>query len=135
MLWGGLSATFEKEDISKNQTETFGKVYSSSSIYKKYSKRNYRYEFYYKEKRYTGSSTAYYSANVLEGNFYKVLFSNKNPNNSNMNFEIQYTQQIKVASNKVMDTIYIPTSELKLQLPKAYDKRIEKLRETINIEK
>lgn len=96
-----------KEDIDQNQTETYGMVYGSKAIYKQYSKRSFKYEFYYNGKKYTGTSTAYDSKNVQNGDFYKVQFSDKNPENSRMIFDSAYVQRLKTdLDGKVTDTIY-----------------------------
>ncbi|MDO7171909.1 hypothetical protein [Mariniflexile sp. AS56] len=97
-----------KEDIKQNKTLTYGMVYGSTSIYKKYSKRNYKYEFYNNGKKYTGTSTAYSSKNIRNGNFYKVEFSDKNPEHSRMIFESEYERKIGTnKKDKVTDTIFV----------------------------
>jgi len=107
-IYGLIGVMESKEDIKQNKTLTYGMVYGSRSIYKQYSKRNYKYEFYYNGKKYTGTSTAYNSENVQNGNFYKVEFSDKNPEHSRMNFESEYVKKLKTdESGKVLDTIYV----------------------------
>ena len=108
LIWGFTLAMNEKEDINLNETETYGMVYGSKSIHKQYSKRNYKYEFHYNGKNYTGTSTAYNSDNVQNGNYYKIEFSNKNPAHSRMIFELEYVQRLKTDENgKVIDTIFL----------------------------
>ena len=108
LVFGFILTMNNKEDINQNQTETYGMIYDSTPIYKKYSKRIYKYEFYYKSKKYTGTSTAYISKNVENGNFYKVEFSDKNPENSRMNFDSEYVREFKTNENgKVTDTIFV----------------------------
>ena len=123
-LYGLIGVLESKEDIKQNKTLTFGMVYGSKSIYKQYSKRNYKYEFYYNGKKYTGTSTAYNSENVRNGNFYKVEFSDKNPEHSRMQFESEYVQRFKTDENgKITDTIF----ELKEQeLRNEIKERLEK---------
>ena len=113
----------EKQDIKQNGTETFGMVYGSKSIYKQYSKRNYKYEFYYNGKRYTGTSTAYNTENVENGNFYKVELSDKNPEHSKMIFDLEYVREIKTNVNGKVDTTYVRKdhklrNEMKKQIEK-----------------
>ena len=123
LLWGFIIASESKEDINRNQNETYGMVYGSGTIYKQYSKRNYKYEFYYNGKKYTGTSTAYNSENVKNGNFYKVEFSYKNPEHSRMNFELEYIREIKTNQNGKVDTIYVPKDQ---KLRNETKNRIEK---------
>ena len=107
LIWGLILVMKKKQDIKQNATETFGMVYGSKSIFKQYSKRNYKYEFYYNGKRYTGTSTAYNSENVENGNFYKVEFSDKNPEHSRMNFDLEYVREIETNENGKVDTTYV----------------------------
>ena len=107
LIWGFILVMEEKQDIKHNGIETFGMVYGSKSIYKQYSKRNYKYEFYHNGKKYTGTSTAYNSENVKNGNFYKVEFSDKNPEHSLMNFDLEYVREIKTNENGKVDTTYV----------------------------
>jgi len=124
MIWVFILVMAEKEDIKQNRTETFGMVYGSKSNYKQYSKRNYKYEFYYNGKKYTGTSTAYNSENIENGNFYKVEFSDKNPEHSRMIFDLEYVRQFKTDENgKVIDTTYILKEQ---KLRNELKKRIEK---------
>ncbi|WP_299126292.1 hypothetical protein [uncultured Winogradskyella sp.] len=123
LLWGFILAMESKEDINRNQNKTYGMVYGSRPIYKQYSKRNYKYEFYYKGKKYTGTSTAYNSENVENGNFYKVEFSDKNPEHSRMNFELEYIREIKTNENGKVDTTYVPKDQ---KLQNEMKNRIEK---------
>lgn len=111
MIWGVILAIVEKEDIKQNQIETFGMVYNSKYIHKQYSKRGYKYEFFYKGKKYTGISTAYISENVKIGSFYKVEFSDKNPEHNQMVFDLEYVMQIKTNEKGEVDTTYIPKSQ------------------------
>jgi hypothetical protein len=113
----------EKADISDNKTETYGMVYGARPIYKQYSKRNYKYEFYYNGKKYTGTSTAYNSKNVENGNFYKVEFSDKNPEHSRMNFDLEYVREIKTNENGKIDTTYVPKNQ---KLRNEMKERLEK---------
>ena len=107
-IYGLIGVLENKEDIKKNKTLTYGMVYGSKPIYKKYSKRNYKYEFYYNGKKYTGTSTAYNSKNVQNGNFYKVEFSDKNPEHSQMNFDSEYVRELKTDENGgATDTIFV----------------------------
>jgi len=106
-IYGLIGVLESKEDIKQNKTLTFGMVYGSKSIYKQYSKRNYKYEFHYNGKKYTGTSTAYSSENVRNGNFYKVEFSDKNPEHSRMLFESEYVREIKTNVNGKVDTRYV----------------------------
>lgn len=126
LIWGFILVMEEKQDIKQNGNETFGMVYGSKPIYKQYSKRNYKYEFYYNGKKYTGTSTAYSSENVRNGNFYKIEFSDKNPEHSRMLFESEYVQKFITDENgKVTDTIF----ELKGQeLRNEIKERLEKYR-------
>lgn len=100
-------------------------VYDSRAIYKQYSKRNYKYEFYFNGKKHTGTSTAYHSENVRNGNFYKVEFSDKDPENSQMIFNTEYLQRLKTNNNngKVTDTFYVLKDQ---ELRNEMKKRIEK---------
>lgn len=123
LIWGLILVMEEKQDIKQNGTETFGMVYGSTSIYKKYSKRNYKYEFYYNGKKYTGTSTAYNSENVENGNFYKVEFSDKNPEHSRMNFDLEYVREIKTNEDGKVDTMYVPKEQ---KLRNEMKSRIEK---------
>ena len=123
LIWGFILVMEEKQDIKQNGTETFGMVYGSNSIYKQYSKRNYKYEFFYNGKKYTGSSTAYNSENVENGNFYKVEFSDKNPEHSRMIFELEYVREIKTKDNGKVDTTYVQKNQ---KLRNEMKKRIEK---------
>ncbi len=126
LFWGFFMVMTKKEDIKQNKTETFGMVYGSTPIYKQYSKRNYRYEFYYKSRKYTGTSTAYNSKNVENGNFYKVEFSDKNPEHSRMIFDVEYVQELKTdESGKVIDTMYISKDQ---KMNNDIKKRIEKFK-------
>lgn len=111
LVWGFMLAMESKEDINRNQKETYGMVYGSRSIYKQYSKRNYKYEFYYNGKKYTGTSTAYNSENVKNGNFYKVEFSDKNPEHSRMIFDLEYIREIKTNENGKVDTTHVPKNQ------------------------
>tara|TARA_R110002051_G_scaffold192097_1_gene260676 strand:+ start:365 stop:841 length:477 start_codon:yes stop_codon:yes gene_type:complete len=123
LIWGFILVMEEKQDMKQNETETFGMVYGSKSIYKKYSKRNYKYEFYYNGKKYTGTSTAYNSENVENGSFYKVEFSDKNPEHSRMIFDLEYVREIKTNENGKVDTTYVPKEQ---KLRNEMKKRIEK---------
>lgn len=123
IIWGLLRSLQKEEAITQNKTETFGMVYSSTPIYKQYSKRNYKYEFYYNGKKYTGSSSAYNSKTIENGNFYKVEFSEKNPEYNRMIFDLEYIRQIHTNANGKLDTIYIQKSE---KFKDAIKKRIEK---------
>ena len=106
LIWGLILVMEKKHDIEQNATETFGMVYGSKSIYKQYSKRNFKYKFYYNGKKYTGTSTAYNSEDVEIGNFYIVEFSNKNPEHSRMNFDLEYVKEINTNENGKVDTTY-----------------------------
>lgn len=123
MIWGFIMVVEEKGDIKQNGIETYGMVYGSKSIYKQYSKRNYKYEFYYNGEKYTGTSTAYHSENVENGNFYKVEFSDKNPEHSQMIFDLEYVRQIKTNENGKVDTTYVSKNQ---KLRNDMNKRIEK---------
>lgn len=123
LIWGLILVMEEKQDIKQNGTETFGMVYGSKSIYKQYSKRNYKYEFYYNGKKYTGTSTAYNSENVENGNFYKVEFSDKNPEHSRMNFDLTYVREIKTNEDGKVDTTFVPKDQ---KLRKEMKERLEK---------
>lgn len=123
LIWGLILVMEEKQDIKQNGTETFGMVYGSKSIYKQYSKRNYKYEFYYNGKKYTGTSTAYNSENVENGNFYKVEFSDKNPEHSRMNFDLEYVREIKTNEDGKVDTTYVPKDQ---KLRNEMKERLEK---------
>ncbi|MAB47718.1 MAG: hypothetical protein CMC05_03720 [Flavobacteriaceae bacterium] len=123
LIWGFILVLEEKQDIKHNRTETYGMVYGSKSIYKQYSKRNYKYEFYHKGKKYTGTSTAYNSENVENGNFYKVEFSDKNPEHSRMNFDLEYVREIKINENGKVDTTYVPKNQ---KMRNEMNNRIEK---------
>ncbi|KJD31051.1 hypothetical protein PK35_16820 [Tamlana nanhaiensis] len=125
LIWGLILVVEEKQDIKQNGTETFGMVYGSKSIYKQYSKRNYKYEFYYNGKKYTGTSTAYNSENVENGNFYKVEFSDKNPEHSQMNFDLEYVREIKTNENGKVDTTYVPKDQ---KLRNKMKERLEKFK-------
>ena len=116
----------QEEDISKNKTETYGMVYGSTSIIKKYSKRNYEYKFYYDGKEYTGTSTAYITDKIRNGNFYKVEFSYKNPENSRMIFDVEYELRINTTKNgNDSDTIYVPKDQ---ELRALMNEKMEKLK-------
>ncbi|MFK7749267.1 MAG: hypothetical protein AB8B65_12800 [Kordia sp.] len=80
----------QKSELQRNKIFVYGIVTSSSKIYKKYSKRNYHYHFFYKEKKYYGSTTGNFSENIEIGKRYKVELSSKDPNNNNMLFHIPY---------------------------------------------
>ena len=123
LIWAIILVMEEKQDIKQNGIETFGMVYGSKSIYKQYSKRNYKYVFYYNGKKYTGTSTAYNSENVENGNFYKIEFSDKNPEHSRMIFDLEYVREIKTNDNKKVDTTYVPKDQ---KLRNEMKKRIEK---------
>lgn len=124
LIWGFFLVMTEKEDINWNQTKTYGVVYGATPMYKQYSKRNYKYEFYYNGKKYTGTSIAYNSKNVKNGNFYKVEFSDKNPEHSRMIFDLEYVRQLKTdGSGKVIDTMYVPKDQ---KLRNEMKKRIKK---------
>ena len=123
LIWAIVLVMEEKQDIKQNGIETFGMVYGSKSIYKQYSKRNYKYEFYYNGKKYTGTSTAYNSENVENGNFYKVEFSDKNPEHSRMIFDLEYVREIKTNDNGKVDTTYVPKDQ---NFRNEMKKRIEK---------
>ena len=123
LIWGFILVMEEKQDIKQNGTEAFGMVYGSKSIYKQYSKRNYKYEFHYNGKKYTGTSTAYNTENVENGNFYKVEFSDKNPEHSKMIFDLEYVREIKINDNGKVDTTNVPKDQ---RLRNEMKKRIEK---------
>jgi len=125
LIWGFILAMESKEDINRNQNETYGMVYGARPIYKQYSKRNYKYEFYYNGKKYTGTSTAYNSKNVENGNFYKVEFSDKNPEHSRMNFDLEYVREIKTNENGKVDTTYVQKDQ---KLRNEIKERLEKYR-------
>ncbi|WP_211277466.1 hypothetical protein [Nonlabens spongiae] len=98
-----------KTDIRVNREITYGKVNSSSSIYKKYSKRSYNYSFLYQGKRYDGTSSAYTSDDIKYQMFYKVEFSSKNPSHNQMIFDTAFVQVIRNQDH--LDTIYMPYEE------------------------
>ncbi|MFI1745536.1 hypothetical protein [Thalassobellus sediminis] len=123
LIWAFILVMEEKQDIKQNGIETFGMIYGSKSVYKQYSKRNYKYEFYYDGKKYTGTSTAYNSENVKNGNFYKVEFSDKNPEHSRMIFDLEYVREIKTNDNGKVDTTYVQKDQ---KLRNEMKKRIEK---------
>ncbi|MCQ0111218.1 hypothetical protein [Zhouia amylolytica] len=125
LIWGLILVIEQKQDIKQNGTETFGMVYGSKTIYKQYSKRNYKYKFYYNGKKYTGTSTAYNSENVENGNFYKVEFSDKNPEHSRMNFDLEYVREIKINENGKVDTTYVPKEQ---KLRNEMKERLEKFK-------
>jgi hypothetical protein len=111
-IYGLISAIESKQDIDQHQTETFGLVYNSKPISKQNSRRNYMYKFSFKNKAYSGSSSAYLSENVKIGSFYKVEFSNKNPDHSRMLFDLEYLQKFKFDNlGNVTDTIYAEKNE------------------------
>jgi len=115
IIWLFITGNDEREDITENYKETYGMVYGSSYIHKQYSRRRYRYRFYHNGKTYKGSSTGYKSLNIQNGNFYKIEFSDQNPEHSRMIFETEYLQII--GSNKIdneVDTLYV-IKKLKLQ--------------------
>ncbi|MDO5969074.1 hypothetical protein Q4Q35_04570 [Flavivirga aquimarina] len=98
----------EKEDIKENLNITYGKIYGSSSIYKKYSKRNFRYEFTFRGKLYTGTSTGYITDGVKEGGIYKVEFSKEDPKHNRMIFDVEYEQKLIFDQNgQITDTTYV----------------------------
>ena len=111
LILGFTLAMESKEDINRNQKETYGMVYGSRPIYKQYSKRNYKYEFYYKGKRYTGTSSGYITENIENGNFYKVEFSDKKPEHNRINFDLEYVREIKTNENGKVDTAYVPKDQ------------------------
>ncbi|SFS96572.1 hypothetical protein SAMN04487906_2381 [Zhouia amylolytica] len=125
LIWGLILVIEQKQDVKQNGTETFGMVYGSKSIYKQYSKRSYKYKFYYNGKKYTGTSTAYNSENVENGNFYKVEFSDKNPEHSRMNFDLEYVREIKINENGKVDTTYVPKEQ---KLRNEMKERLEKFK-------
>lgn len=125
LIWGFILAVESKEDINQNQKETFGTVYGSRPIYKQYSKRNYKYEFYYGGKKYTGTSIGYDSEDIEYGNFYKVEFSDKNPEHSRMNFDLEYVREIKTNENGKVDTTYVPKDQ---KLRNKMKERLEKFK-------
>lgn len=103
-----FNSEIEKDDIKKNLTITYGKIYASSSIYKKYSKRNFKYEFTFEGKLYTGTSTGYISDGVKEEGIYKVEFSKENPWHNRMIFDTEYEQKLIFDQNgQIIDTTYV----------------------------
>ncbi|MDO5979334.1 hypothetical protein [Flavivirga spongiicola] len=102
----------EKDDIKENLTMTYGKIYGSSNIYKKYSKRNFRYKFTFDGKIYTGTSTGYITDGVKEGKIYKVEFSKENPRHNRMIFDIEYEQRLILdQKGQVADTSYVQVGQ------------------------
>ena len=117
-IYGVISSITSKHDINQNQTDTFGEVQSSSPILRQPSKRSYKYTFIFKNKTYSGTSAEYLSKRIAIGDFYKVEFSNKNPEHSRMLFNVEYIQDFKYDNfGKVTDTIYIEKNhELKQRM-------------------
>ncbi|WOI22697.1 hypothetical protein [Nonlabens ulvanivorans] len=93
---------------------TFARVNYTSSVYKKYSKRSYHYEFFVEGKKYVGSSSAYISDDIKIGNFYQVKFASNDPGNNKIDFTTQYYQIISGFESKKIDTSYIEVSKYKV---------------------
>ncbi len=128
LIWGLFATLAEREDIEKNRSETYGAIYSSTPVYKKASKRNFRYKFNYDGIEYYGSSTGSWLDGIEIGKIYKVKFSNQNPKHSKMDFEIEYSKKVVENEDGQMDTIFIPTSEMKLEIPEDLKDRLKKLK-------
>lgn len=123
-MYGLISSLESKQDINENQYESFGMVYTSLPIAKQFSKRRYKYKFYFKNKEYSGSSVAYISEHIIMGSFYKVEFSDENPEHSRILFDLEYLQKLKFDNfGNVTDTIYVTKhQELKNQINDSIEK-------------
>lgn len=107
-----LHSFSKDEEINKNKSYAFALVLDSKPILNKASKRRYDYQFFYKGEKYNGSSVASLFDNVALGNFYKVEFSDKNPDYNRIIFEEEYIAQIQKNDSGIVDTIYILKSKL-----------------------
>ncbi len=128
VLWALLESIIDEKDIEQNFAESYGEIYNSTSVYKKASKNNYRYKFKYNGVEYFGSSIGSWLDGISVGKIYKVEFSSKDPQHSRMNFEIEYSKKIIQNKEGKLDTVIIPTSELKLELPTDLNNRFQKLK-------
>lgn len=128
VLWAFLASNYRENDIKQNFTESYGEIYNSTSVYKKASKNRYRYKFEYNGIEYFGSSIGSWLDGISVGKIYKVEFSSKDPEHSQMNFEIEYSKKIIQNKEGNLDTVFIPTSELKLELPTDLNNRLQKLK-------
>ncbi|WP_396632044.1 hypothetical protein [Maribacter sp. R86514] len=127
-LWALLKNISEEKDIEQNLTESYGEIYNSTSVYKKASKNSYKYKFEYNGIEYFGSSIGSWLDGISVGKIYKVEFSSKNPQHSQMNFEIEYSKKIIQNKEGKLDTVFIPTSELQLELSTDLNNRLQKLK-------
>lgn len=95
-------------DIEKSKTETIGKIYRIRHVAGSTTgKKIYEYEFKYHGNKYSGETRKRLSDSIKIGEFYKVKFSDKNPENNLMEFESEYAQVIKKDVNGIItDTIY-----------------------------
>lgn len=128
LIFGLIEYEAEKNDIEKNHAETYGMVVGYRPVYKKPSKRYFDYKFKHEGVEYRGSSIEYVSENISEGKIYKVEFSDKNPKHSRMDFDVEYSMIIETDKRGNLDTIYIPTSEMKLEIPAELKNRFENLK-------
>ena len=107
LIWYAIESLNENSAIDQNKTETYGMVYRSQAIYKQQSKRNYLYEFKINGIKYLGSSPGYGSQDIQVGHWYKVEFSENDPEKNRMNFKLEYYPiLVNDSLGKVVDTIF-----------------------------
>ena len=128
MIYGLIKFLEEKQDIENNKEVGYGKIYRSRQIPNKWSKRKFDFEFVVGNKKYKGTNNGYISDGIEVGNFYQVEYSKKNPEHNRMDFKTEYFQKIQKDEFGNMDTIYVPESEYKPQLPKEIENRIKKIK-------
>lgn len=128
VILGFFAAVVEDHEIENHQAKTYGTVYFTRPVYKKPSKRYYDYEFVYKGTVYYGSSMEYLSKNIDNGKIYIVEFSDQNPKHNRIVFDLEYSMQLKPNDAGMFDTTYIPTEQLKRNIPAYLRDRMDSLR-------
>ena len=106
-IWAPFFYLKEKQELDQNKAYAYGIVTRSNSIYKQHSTRRYYYNFQINGHNYSGSTRGYNSQNIEVGNWYKVKFSSRNPENNRMNFDLEYYANLEIDSlGRVIDTIF-----------------------------
>jgi hypothetical protein len=96
-------------ELKANKSETYGTVYGRTLIFNgRFGRNIYKYEFFYKGKKYFGTSAKLGPSWVLKGLIFKVDFSTEDPNNNEIFFDKEYTRKIEFDKNEqTIDTIYL----------------------------
>lgn len=101
----------KKSEIKNNYASTYAKVYDVSETYRRVGKssrlkREIKYQYYYKGKRYRGTESIPKEKRVTKGNYFMVGFSTLNPSKNIIYLDVEYKRFLKKDKDGKIDTIY-----------------------------